>query len=323
MLVARRPALVLLSCAALAASQVYACGIELDTAPEGDAGTSSSSSSGRTSSGNPTSSSSGEPDGSSGTSSGSSSGITSSSSSGDPPPDAGTCNPVAIAEADLQCPATAGSATFLVADDTVTCAREGAALGGASTLAPDVLAQAGAAWVRHPLTRMDGYVVEATISITAVIALGTGFTLAFVHADDDAGVTPPGVGGYSGAMGVGALSGFSGLAAAAQTYDGLHFRKTAVPGPANNVEGWLTADTSVPIAPPTTYRLVGRHEPGASTISVDVFEGAAVAATANVSLNLDGSAVSERIDYVGVTASTGGSTAGGYTLTSFSVSCLP
>lgn len=319
-----RRLLALAGCTALVASSMYACGIDLEGTPgDGDAGASSgtASSSGVSSTSSGSSSSSGNgPNGSS------------SSTSGVLPDggDAATCNEIAIAQADLQCPVGPGSTanTFTVGDEAVTCLRLHDADGGAtspSSLTSDSTSEAGAVWVQRRLERADGYEITARIAIPTVAGSpGTGVTLAFVSANDSqAGIdAAPPLGSSSAWMGVADIVGFSGVAAVVQTYLSLFLYDTAVPSPVVFVEGWPgTGPTLGTVTAQTFFEIHAVHEPGADVITVQLLQGATE--LRSIEMSLAGTPVAEHIDYLGVTAATGGTTVGEVQLLGLTLTCRP
>lgn len=304
---ASRPALVFLGCAALAATQLYACGIELDVAADGDAGASSGSS-GRTSSGSPSSSSS-----SSGQSSGSSSSGASSSSSSGIVDDSGTadaadasdrCTTFTLSGADIRCDPSGGSATviYVVQDKKILCTRVNGAATTGDTLTTNALSQATGFWVQATTADPSAaFELEAIVEVEPSAAIGAGFSVAVLTADPDAGAAVlPTVGSTGPSLGLGAFPDFKGVAAAVQTYNTLALHAVNIPE--------LPPQASAPpVAQPGTYKLLVEHVAGASELTATLSPpgDAGLAAVLMKAIPFDPTVP---LEYVGVTAATGGMT---------------
>ncbi len=304
---ASRPALVFLGCAALAATQLYACGIELDVAADGDAGASSGSS-GRTSSGSPSSSSS-----SSGQSSGSSSSGASSSSSSGIVDDSGTadaadasepCSTFTLSGADIKCDPNGGpdTVTYSVQGKRILCTRVNGAATSGDTLTTNALSQATGLWVQAATADPTAaFEVEAILEIEASAAIGAGFSVAVLTAGPDAGAAVlPTVGGSGPSLGIGAFPDFKGVAAAVQTYNTLALHAVSVP------DAVPQSPPAPPLAQSGTYKLLVEHVAGETKLKATLSppgDAGLVALVTTIPFD-----PSVPIEYVGVTAATGGAT---------------
>ena len=311
---ASRPALVFFGCAALAVTQLYACGIDVDVSPEGDDASVSSSSGGRTSSGTPTTSSSSS-GGSSGTSSGESSSGTVVDDGGNDSdaPNPPVCTDVTLAGLDFQCDPTGGAARvdYQAQGQSVSCTRKNGVVSAGDVLTTDGAIQATGFWVHTASSPTAAFDVEATLEISGVNAIGAGFAIALVHANADSGAgAVPTVGDTATQLGIGNLPEFSGVAAAVQTYNHLALESVEVPSP-------LTPVTDGPLAQFGTYHVHVQHLEGAPnlTLNLTVDEDAGGPITTTVPFAFTGS-----VEYVGVTAATGSATMSQQRLVSLRVS---
>lgn len=294
---------VLATCAATAASSLYACGLDLEAGPSDtpEGGTSSGKGPGPSSS---SSSSSGSSSGETSSSSSGEAGASSSSSGDASTTDGATCTTVTILPANVPCPPDDTTLSTEIDGHKVTCTRRGVvAVPGPApeVLTADADSQELGLWVALPLEMSKSFTVEAVIDITGSGSVGAGFGIGFVNPDLDGAASVPTTGGAATLLGMARLDNFEGAAAVVQNYNNLHLLGITVP---DLGFGQNPGQTTAPVTP-QRYNLTVRHAAGPGAPLASLVAITSSVPVADVEVPIVNSAVETTSAFVGLTASTG------------------